>query len=164
MTNYKAIVKVNTGMPYAAFRRDVAQHDIPKDIPPLIEILKNTLQNENIKTNGECFFRYLSCTDDGQVTIEVGFPIEKTYSKFENIVIGSFPEGKYLSVMHTGDYKNLINAHMYLENYSKSNNIPLNESKTATGVVWGCRAEIYLTDPALTPISDLKTEVLFLLK
>lgn len=164
MTNYQAIVKVNTEKPYAAFRREVTQQEIPKEIPPLIGILRNLLHKENIKTNGDCFFRYLSSTASGQIVIEVGFPIEKTDSKFENIEFGSFPAGKYLNVIHMGDYKNLNDAHMYLEKYSKSNNLTLDESTTDVGVVWGCRAEIYLTDPDLTPIVDWKTEVSFLLK
>ncbi len=98
------------------------------------------------------------------MAVEVGFPIEKTDSKFDNMEFSSFPAGKYLSVIHIGDYKNLNNAHSYLESYAKSNNLVLDESKTDAGVVWGCRAEIYLTEPAVTPIEDWKTEVAFLLK
>ena len=164
MTNYQPTVKFNTEKLYAALRRKTAQQEIPKEIPPLIGILTNLLHKENIKTNGDCFFRYISCTTGGQMVVEAGFPIEKTDSRSEIIEFGSFPAGKYLSVMHTGDYKNLMEAHMYLESYSKLNNLTLDESTTDTGVVWGCRAEIYLTDPDLTPIEDWKTEVLFLLK
>ena len=164
MTNYQAIVKVNTEKPYAALRREVAQQEISKEIPPLIGILMNLLLKENIKTNGDCFFKYLSCTIDGHMVIEAGFPIEKTDSKSENIEFGFFPAGNYLSVIHMGDYKNLIDAHLYLENYSKSNNLAIDESISDTGVEWGSRAEIYLTEPALTPIVDWKTEVSFLLK
>jgi len=164
MTNYQAIVKENTEKPYAALRREVAQQDIPKKIPPLIEVLMNLLLKENIKPNGDCFFRYISCTIGGQMVVEAGIPVEKVDLKSEIIQFGSFPEGKYLSVIHKGDYKNLIDAHEYLENYAKSNNLTLDESKNDTGVVWGCRAEIYLTEPDLAPIEDWKTEVLFLLK
>lgn len=164
MTNYQATVKVNSEKSYAALRREVAQQNIPNEIPPLVRILMNLLQKENIKTKGACFFRYLSCKIGGQMVVEVGFPIEKTDSKSENIEFGSFPTGKYLSVIHMGDYKNLNEAHMYLENYSKSNNLTLDESTTETGVVWGCRIETYLTEPDKTPIMDWRTEVSFLLK
>tara|TARA_R110002049_G_scaffold303286_1_gene497496 strand:- start:3234 stop:3728 length:495 start_codon:yes stop_codon:yes gene_type:complete len=164
MTDYQAIIKENTEKPYAVLRREVAQQDIPKEIPPLIEILMNLLRKENIKPVGECFFRYISCTNGGQMVVEAGFPVEKTALKSEIIQLGSFPEGKYLSVIHKGDYRNLIDAHEYLENYAKSNNLSLDENKTDTGVVWGSRAEIYLTEPDLTPIEDWKTEVSFLLK
>lgn len=67
-------------------------------------------------------------------------------------------------IIHKGDNNNLIDAHMYLEDYSKLNNLALDEITTDTGVVWGCRAEIYLTEPDTTPIADWKTEVTFLLK
>ncbi len=164
MANYQALVKVNDEKPYAALRREVAQQDIPKEIPPLIEILMNLLHKENIKINGDCFFRYLSCTTGGQMVVEAGFPIEKTDSRSDNFEFGSFPAGKYLSVIHKGDYNNLIDAHMYLEDYSKLNNLSLDDISTDTGVVWGCRAEIYLTEPDTTPIADWKTEVTFLLK
>ena len=53
---------------------------------------------------------------------------------------------------------------MYLENYSKDNNLTLDERISDTGIAWGCRAEIYLTDPEFTPIENWKTEVSFLLK
>jgi effector-binding domain-containing protein len=164
MINYQAEVQLHPEKPYAALRREVAQQNIPKEMPPLIGTLMNLLQKENIKTNGHCFFRYLSCTIDRQMVVEVGFPIEITDSESENIQFGSFPAGKYLSVIHMGDYKNLIDAHLYLENYAKSNNLTLDETTVHTGVVWGCRAEIYLTDPDVTPIAGWKTEVLFLLK
>ena len=164
MTNYQAIVKENKEKPYAALRREVAQQEISKEIPPLIDILLNLLSRENIKPHGDCFFRYISCSGDGQMLVEAGFPVEKAESKSEIIQFGSFPEGKYLSVIHKGDYKNLIDAHKYLENYARSNNLILDESKNDTGVVWGCRTEIYLTEPDLTPIEDWETEVSFLLK
>ena len=164
MINYHAIVKEKEEKPYAALRREVAQQEIPKEIPPLMDILLDLLGKENIKPNGDCFFRYISCSGDGQIVIEAGFPVEKADLKSEIIQFGSFPVGRYLSVTHEGDYGNLIDAHEYLESYAKSNNLILDESKTDTGVVWGCRAEIYLTEPDLTPIEDWKTEVSFLLK
>ena len=164
MTDYQAIVKKSIEKPYAALRREIAQQDVPKEMPPLIGILKNLLNKENIKTNGDCFFRYLSCTNFGQIVVVVGFPIEKTDSKSESIEFDSFPAGKYISVIHNGDYKNLIDAHKYLEDYSNSNNLTLHENKTDTGVIWGCRAEIYLTEPEITRIEEWKTEVLFLIK
>lgn len=164
MANYKAVITENAEKPYAALRREVAQQEIPNEIPPLVDVLLNLLQEANIKPNGECFFRYISCSNDGQMVIEAGFPVEKVDLKSEIIQFGSFPEGKYLSVMHDGDYGNLIEAHKYLENYAKTNNLTLDESKTESGVVWGSRAEIYLTEPDLTPIEDWKTEVSFLLK
>ena len=164
MTNYHAIVKESKEKPYAALRREVAQQEISKEIPPLIDILLDLLSKENIKPNGDCFFRYISCSGEGQMVVEAGFPVEKAELKSEIIQFGSFPEGKYLSVTHKGDYRNLIEAHEYLENYAKSNNLTLDESKNDTIVVWGCRAEIYITEPDLTPIEDWKTEVSFLLK
>jgi effector-binding domain-containing protein len=164
MTNYLATVKVNPEKPYAAFRRDVAQQNISEEMPPLIGILKNLLEKENIEITGDCFFRYLSCTRNGQLLIEAGFPIENTNSNPGGIENGSFPAGKYLSVIHMGDYKNLIDAHIYLESYSKANGLTLDENPSDTGIKWGCRAEIYLSEPDVTPIEDWKTEVLFLLK
>jgi effector-binding domain-containing protein len=164
MKNYQIIVKESAEIPYASLRREVDQQEIPKEIPPLVDLLLNLLQVENIKPTGECFFRYLSCTVGGQMVVDAGFPIEKTNSKSVRITFDSFPAGKYLSVIHHGDYRNLIEAHEYLENYSKSNNLPLDERKTDSNVEWGCRAEIYLTEPDLTPIADWKTEVKFLLK
>ena len=161
---YQVIVKESAEIPYAALRKEVAQQEIPKEIPPLVDILLNLLQKENIKPTGECFFRYLSCTVGGQMVVEAGFPIEKTDSKSDFITFGSFPAGKYLSVIHNGEYGNLIKAHEYLENYSKSNNLTLDERKTDAGVEWGCRAEIYLTEPDHTPVEDWKTEVTFLLQ
>jgi hypothetical protein len=70
------------------------------------------------------------------MVVEAGFPIERTEIKSDKIQFGSFPTGKYLSVIHIGDYKNLNEAHMYLENYSKSNNVALYQSTTDTGVLW----------------------------
>ncbi|MET4081528.1 effector-binding domain-containing protein [Pedobacter sp. UYP30] len=164
MTNYQAIVKENAEKSYAALRKVVARQDISTEMPPLIGTLINLLDKENININGDCFFRYLSCTASEQMVVEIGFPIEKTDSQSESIEFSSFPAGKYLSVIHSGDYKNLGDAHMYLEDFSKSNNFTLDESKTDMGVKWGCRVEFYITEPDVTPIEEWKTEVLFLLK
>jgi RNA polymerase sigma-70 factor, ECF subfamily len=164
MENYQVVIKIQEEFPYAAFRRTVAQQDIPNQIPPLIGALVYALEKLNININGDCFFRYLSCSHGGQIVVEAGFPIEPTDSKAEDIEFGVFPAGKYLSVTHMGDYKNLYEAHMYLEKHAKQNNLILDEYKTDAGVVWGCRVEKYLTEPELTPIADWKTEVAFLFK
>ncbi len=164
MNDYQATILIKSEMPYAALRKTVNQQDIPTEIPPLIGVLAELLQKENIKISGDCFFRYLSCTKSGQITIDVGFPIDSAHSKPEHIQFGSFPDGKYASVMHTGDYKQLMNAHVYLEKFIKSNNLTADEQLSDDGIEWGCRVEVYMTEPDTTPVEEWKTEVLFLLK
>lgn len=164
MQNYEVKFKVISESHYAALVRNVRQKDIPKEIPPLGDVLIEMLKQNNIKVTGDFFFRYLSCTSSEQMTIEVGLPIEKTDAQPDGVVFKTFPPGKYLSVIHMGDYSKLIDAHMFLEKYSKENNLVLDERRADTIVEWGCRAEIYVTEPDSTPIEEWKTEVLFLLK
>lgn len=61
MQNYEVKFKVISESHYAALVRNVRQKDIPKEVPPLGDVLIEMLKQNYIKVTGDFFFRYLSC-------------------------------------------------------------------------------------------------------
>ena len=165
MKKYQPFVEFRESQPYASIRKQVMMNKIPEDIPPLIDILSKRLQELNVEITGEPFFRYWEYIEKGQIVVEAGLPVSATLTEFDDITWDAFPAGNYLGLTHQGSYDKLGEVHMFLEKYSKENNLALDDQKTPTGVKWGCRAELYITDPLETPdVNDWLTEVIFLLK
>jgi hypothetical protein len=75
-----------------------------------------------------------------------------------------FPAGEYASLVHTGDYRFLIDAHMELEAWIEKNGRCDKEEIPGKGMAFASRTEFYLTDERVTPDpASWETEVAFFL-
>lgn len=148
---------------YAAIRTKVKMSDIPLLLPPLIPEVLQWIKKNNITQVGPCFFRYLAFDDDSQLLVDVGMPTQTQVSGNEKIIAGSFPAANYVTVLHTGDYKELRDIHMELESWMKENGLKEGSQKI-DGTEYGARTEFYITDPQEEPDpKKWQTEVSILL-
>ena len=92
--------------------------------------------------------------DINDMDVELGFPVAKNIIEKNEIKNSQIPAGKVLLFTHIGPYNELEKTYGNAMNWIKENNI------TATGTV----CEFYLNDPAVTPPSDLETEIRFFIK
>jgi effector-binding domain-containing protein len=158
------VVEYHEEQPYVAIRVTIDMQKIPTVVPPLIGEVANWLEKRNIPDVGPCFFRYLSCTQNGRITVDAGFPVAKAPEGDERVQPGSFPAGQYLKVTHLGDYSNLREAHMFLESWAGRNGLTLEDELHPEGVEWGSRTEIYVNDCELEPDPEKwQTDITFLL-
>ena len=81
------------------------------------------------------------------------------------IITDKFPAGNYAELVYTGDYKDMMHAHMALEAWAKEQGLKEPMSTTPDGCTWGGRTEFYLNDCMEIPNpADWETKVSFLLK
>ncbi|HEV7620923.1 MAG TPA: GyrI-like domain-containing protein [Flavisolibacter sp.] len=148
--------------PFAAIQTTVAMNEISRALPPLIPEVFEWLNKNGIERNGFPFFQYLSIDKEGKLLTAVGVPVKSQVQGNGRITSGSFPRGKYVSVIYNGDYKNIMEAHMALEKWIKESKEAKHENLDNKAL--GMRAEIYMTDPQKEPDTDKwQTEVIALL-
>lgn len=149
---------------YVAIAKTVHMHDVPEVLPPLIPEVKQWMQEHGIEATGPDFFLYKSMNQQGELECEAGFPVGSAVDGNGHIIAGSFPAGDYASIVYTGDFKDMMQAHMALENWIRQQG--LTEMATVEGETtrWGGRTEFYLVDPEFEPDPEKwQTEIVFLL-
>lgn len=136
--------------PYVAIRRKVSMAEIPTVLPPLISEVFIWMGKEKVEGNGAPFFLYLSMDEHNNMIVDVGIPTKIKVTGSGKIISRTFPEGDYAALTHTGDYKNLRQAHMSLDKWIKENGYKDRGVMDDDQLV-GCRVEFYVSDPATEP-------------
>lgn len=148
--------------PYVALRRQVAPHEIGRELPPLHDEVMRWLQGKGVSPAGAPFFRYLVVDmENDRFDVEVGWPVAAPVPGEGEIIGALLPAGRYGVILNTGPFDDVMGAHMALMAWGKANGITW---KTAdNGKVWGANIEFYLTDPAEEPDPQKwETEIAFL--
>lgn len=150
---------------YLSIPQTVHMHDIPDVLPPLIPEVKDWMQKRHIEAIGPDFFLYKSMHSNGELDCEAGFPVSNHVEGDGRITAGSFPAGHYASIIYTGHFKDMMQAHMALEKWIKENGFTEKAISENGGTQWGGRTEFYLVDPDFEPDPEKwQTEIVFLLE
>ncbi|MCF0050550.1 GyrI-like domain-containing protein [Dyadobacter sp. LJ53] len=150
---------------YLSIRKTVHMHNIPDILPPLIPEVKEWMQERNIEAAGVDFFLYKSMNEKGELDCEAGFPVGKAVEGDERVAAGSFPAGHYASIIYTGHFKDMMQAHVALEKWIKEKGFTEKARQENGRTEWGGRTEFYLVDPDFEPNPDKwQTEIVFLLE
>ncbi len=161
--NNPVVITDKLSQPYVAIRRSISQQDIPAALPPLIPAIESWLVSKDYGFDPKPFFRYLDWTR-AEMVIEVGFPTLNVLTGEGEIFFGSFPEGRYASVIHHGDLARLCDAHGFLEKWITNEGLEELRPMDESGRPMFCRAEHYLLVRPEVPVDEWRTEVSFLLK
>jgi effector-binding domain-containing protein len=150
---------------YLAISKTVHMYDIPEILPPLIPEVKNWMNQNHIESSGPDFFLYQSINERNELECEAGFPVNTAVPGDHRIHSGSFPAGNYASIVYTGDFKDMMQAHIALEKWIKENGFK-EKIHSSDGIIrWGGRTEFYLIDPDNEPDpAKWQTEITFLLE
>ncbi|HEY4109544.1 GyrI-like domain-containing protein [Puia sp.] len=149
---------------YVAIRLTVAPHDIPTTLPQLYPELYSWLKKQEITPDGPPFFQYLMMREDGRLQVEVGVPVPEAVAGDHRVIGGLFPAGEYATLIHTGDYRHLMEAHMALDTWIGEAGHCDKEMIPGEGTAFGSRTEFYLTDEREVPDpAQWQTEVAFFL-
>ena len=150
---------------YLAIAATVHQSDIPEILPPLIPEVKTWMEKHNVVPSGPDFFLYNNMAHAGMMDCEAGFPVNGFVAGDERVTSGSFPPGKYASIIYTGHFKDMMQGHMALEHWIREQGLK-ERSQTKNGKTeWGGRVEFYLVDPELEPdLEKWQTEIVFMLE
>jgi effector-binding domain-containing protein len=111
-----------------------------------------------IEPAGAPFFRYNVIDMVADLELEVGVPVEVPVEVSGELIAGTLPGGRYVTVTHHGHPDGLHDATAALLDWAAERGLVWDRS----GNSWGCRLEVYLTDPAIQPdMSKWETELQF---
>ena len=117
-------------------------------IPDLI----GTLIGQGTAITDAPFFRYRVIDMERQLIVDAGVPIgESEVELTDDLFIDELPAGRYATVTHTGVFDELIDVTTALLEWADDRGLQWDRTDGPHGDEWGCRLEIYLTNPAEEP-------------
>jgi effector-binding domain-containing protein len=93
------------------------------------------------------FFKYNIIDMPSALEVDFGLPTATEEPADDGLVSGVLPAGHYASLDHTGPYKGLMGANGALLEWIDAQGLRLDMHNSSSGDVFGCRLEIYLSDP-----------------
>jgi effector-binding domain-containing protein len=139
--------------PYACVRRTIGMNDITKVADKMSGEFFAWLGQRGIAPAGAPFFKYNSFDGDGKMELEWGAPVPADTKGDDLVKAGTLPAGRYVSAMHTGPFGGLREATGKVLTWVEDNDLELDRRITGSGESFGCRLEIYFTDPRAEPDS-----------
>jgi effector-binding domain-containing protein len=103
-----------------------------------------------IEPAGAPFFKYNVIDMDADLELEAGVPVAHAVESDGEIIAGVLPGGRYATVTHVGHPDGLYGATSALLRWAESEGLRWDRD----GQRWGCRLEVYRTDPAIQPDMD----------
>lgn len=149
---------------YVAIRDDVTMEQLSGLADRLGEVF-GWLAEHGVAPAGAPFFRYNVIDMANLLNVEAGVPVQAPVEGDDRVIAGVLPAGRYGTALHVGPYDGLIGAVENLLQWADSKGLEWDSSSAADGEHWGCRLEIYLTDPREVPDpAKWETQLAFRLK
>jgi effector-binding domain-containing protein len=146
--------------PYVAITASVTMREIGPSAQTLLPEVFGWLAKQSIEPAGAPFFKYNVIDMERLLEIEFGVPIKEAIAGDARVRPGVLPAGRYASLVHRGHYDELYDANAVLIGWAKERGIRWDAEETKAGHKFGCRLEIYRTDPAKEPDpANWETEV-----
>jgi effector-binding domain-containing protein len=120
------------------------------------------LAARGIEPAGAPFFRYNRIDMERQLEVEAGVPVAAAAPADGEVLGGVLPAGRYATVTHVGHPDGLVAVTAALLDWAAEQGLAWDMTETPEGQRWGCRLEVYKTDPAEQPeMGKWETELLF---
>jgi effector-binding domain-containing protein len=120
------------------------------------------LGDRGIEPAGAPFLRYDLIDMERQFEVEAGVPVAAPVAADGEVFAGVLPAGRYAALTHIGPFDGLVAATAALLDWAAEQGLAWDVTDTPEGQRWGCRLEVYETDPAEQPDpSKWSTELLF---
>ena len=128
----------------------------------LSDLISSDFWGRRVKPAGPPFLRYVVIDMDRELAIEVGVPVASPIEGAGDIKAGTLPGGRYAVLTHTGAPATLLAANKALLDWAAGQGLSWDMSDSADGQRWGCRLEIWLTDPSEQPdMTKWETQLAF---
>jgi effector-binding domain-containing protein len=150
-----------TAQPYAGISAWVTMAAIGSVADRIPEIF-SWLGAHGIAPAGPPFLRYHVVDMERQLQVEAGVPVASAVEDDGAIRAGTLPAGRFAIMTHTGSPDTLVAATAKLLDWAEARGLAWDISETDAGERWGCRLELYLTNPAEQPdASKWQTQLAF---
>lgn len=111
---------------------------------------------------GAPFFKYNVIDMERELEVEAGVPVAAAVDGDDHVVSGVLPAGRYATLTHVGHPSELMEVTRELLDWAAGQDLRWDMSPADGGERWGCRLEIYLTDPSQEPdMSKWQTQLAF---
>ncbi|WP_377267209.1 GyrI-like domain-containing protein [Peterkaempfera sp. SMS 1(5)a] len=147
--------------PYASVSALVTMETIPSIADRLPEVL-GWLAARGVEPAGPPFLRYRVIDMERQLEIEAGVPVAATPEPDGEFRCGALPPGRYVTAEHTGRPDGMIGAVDAVFAWAAERELVWDAAPDPEGTRWGCRLEVFLTDPRVEPDPERwRTELAF---
>ncbi len=136
-----------TEQPYAAIKSRITMQEIGPTAQNLMPELFSWLRDRGQEPAGPEFLKYNVIDMKGKLEIEFGVPTGSPVLGDGRVRTGSLPAGRFGTLIYRGPYEGLYDANGALIDWANKKSIRWDMSETEEGDRFGCRLEIYLTDP-----------------
>jgi effector-binding domain-containing protein len=147
--------------PYMAIRGLVTMQTVGAIADRLPEVFV-WLAEHGLQSTGAPFFKYNLIDMERQLEVEVGVPVAAAAEGDGEVRAGVLPAGRYATLTHVGHPDELVGVTAALLDWAARQGLRWDMSETDGGQRWGCRLEVYHTDPAEEPdMRKWETELAF---
>ena len=147
--------------PYVAISGRVTMRTIGAIADRLPEVFV-WLAEHDLEPAGAPFFRYHLVDMQRHLDVEVGVPVATATEGEGDVHADVLPAGRYATVTHLGHPDELVGVTAALLDWAAQQRLRWDMTETAHGQRWGCRLEVYHTDPADEPdMRKWQTELAF---
>jgi effector-binding domain-containing protein len=149
---------------YVGIRSHVTMQELPTAMDQLGEVFR-WLERKGEVPTGAPFIRYLLIDMEAKLEIDVAVPVASAMIGEGRMIADVLPAGRYVTLLYTGDYRNLIGVTAELLAWAEKRDLRWDTwPASPRGEGWRARIETYLTNPAEEPDPEKwQTELAFLL-
>jgi effector-binding domain-containing protein len=154
-------IVIRLEQPYVAIRTRVTMAELAGLGARLSEVF-GWLGARGLTPAGAPFFKYNVIDMERELEVEAGVPVAAAVDGDDHVVSGVLPAGRYATLTHVGHPGELAEVTKALLDWAGGQGLRWDMSPADGGERWGCRLEIYLTDPGQEPdMSKWQTQLAF---
>ena len=142
-------VQERAEQPYVGTTASVTMDDFSPVAERLPEIF-GRLAERGIQPAGPPFFRYRVIDMERELVVEAGVPVTEPLLA-DGLDADVLPAGRYVETTFTGHPDRLITVTADLLRWADNQGLAFEQHTGPQGELWGCRLEIYETDPTVEP-------------
>jgi effector-binding domain-containing protein len=135
--------------PYVAVKSVVTMKEIGAVAGKFLGEVFGWVAGHGLAPAGAPFFKYNVIDMERGLEIEFGIPTANLVAGDDRVIVGVLPAGRYASLVHRGPYEQLYDANGALVDWIKEQGLAIDVTESPKGDRFGCRLEIYLTDPGV---------------
>jgi len=148
--------------PYVAIKASVTMETIGTVLSQLHPEMFAWLDANGVRPAGAPFSKYNVIDMQRELEIEVGVPVAEAVVGDQRFRPGVLAAGNYARTIYTGHPSGLVDATAALLEWAAKRGLAWDASDTPQGERWGCRLEVYETDPREEPdLNKWETHLIF---
>ena len=131
------------------------------DMDPAFDELFSAFSSAGVEPDGMEFIKF-NLIDMPRLEIEVGMTTDAPIPLSGRLAEGQLPNGRYVSLTHTGPYEDLMDVTAMLVGWAKEKGLRWHSANTPGGERFACGLEVHDNNPLIEPDPNkLQTTLLF---